>query len=257
MERKQTIIFFLMAAALLIIGQSIAFSVWEVHENNNRLVQKASPFGDENINVIPAQLSSGNSNNTFQVLPDPTPPTLSDPNIRVEKVIAGLESPTSMAFLDHDDIVILQKDNGRVRLVSNGVLQPNPIFNVVVRNDSERGLLGVAIGNINSSTKTVFLYYTEADGDQTKNRIYKYEWDGTGNITGGSLILDLAGQPGPNHNGAKKPHEPDDMLYAVIGDLNRNGMLQNHIDGPAPDDSSVIFRVDHDGKGVGNTLSSP
>jgi aldose sugar dehydrogenase len=259
MERKQTIIFFLMAAALIIIGQSIAFSVWEVHENNNRLVQKASPSGDENINVIPAQLSSGNSNNTFQVLPDPTPPTLSDPNIRVEKVIAGLESPTSMGFLDNDDIIITQKDNGRVRLVSNGVLQPQPILQVPVLNNSERGLLGVAIANTttDSSTKTVFLYYTEPVGDQARNRIYRYEWNGVNNnLTGGRLILDLPGEPGPNHNGGKMQIGPDGMLYAVKGDLNRDGMLQNVRDGPPPDDTSVILRVDYNGNGVGNVLSA-
>ena len=259
MERKQTIIFFLMAAALIIIGQSIAFSVWEVHENNNRLVQKASPSGDENINVIPAQLSSGNSNNTFQVLPDPTPPTLSDPNIRVEKVIAGLESPTSMAFLDNDDIIITQKDNGRVRLVSNGVLQPQPILQVPVLNNSERGLLGVAIANTttDSSTKTVFLYYTEPVGDQARNRIYRYEWNGVNNnLSGGRLILDLPGEPGPNHNGGKMQIGPDGMLYAVKGDLNRDGMLQNVRDGPPPDDTSVILRVDYNGNGVGNVLSA-
>jgi aldose sugar dehydrogenase len=259
MERKQTIIFFLMAAALIIIGQSIAFSVWEVHENNNRLVQKASPSGDENINVIPTQLSSGNSNNTFQVLPDPTPPTLSDPNIRVEKVIAGLESPTSMGFLDNDDIIITQKDNGRVRLVSNGVLQPQPILQVPVLNNSERGLLGVAIANTttDSSTKTVFLYYTEPVGDQARNRIYRYEWNGVNNnLTGGRLILDLPGEPGPNHNGGKMQIGPDGMLYAVKGDLNRDGMLQNVRDGPPPDDTSVILRVDYNGNGVGNVLSA-
>jgi glucose/arabinose dehydrogenase len=258
MERKQTIIFFLMAAALLNVGQSIAFSVWEVHENNNRLVQKASRSGDENINVIPAQLSSGNSNNTFQVLPDPTPPTLSDPNIRVEKVIAGLESPTSMAFLDNDDIIITQKDNGRVRLVSNGVLQPQPILQVPVLNNSERGLLGVAIANTTtgSSTKTVFLYYTEPVGDQARNRIYRYEWNGVNNLSGGRLILDLPGEPGPNHNGGKMQIGPDGMLYAVKGDLNRDGMLQNVRDGPPPDDTSVILRVDYNGNGVGNALSA-
>src|SRR5919106_1207235 len=258
MERKQTIIFFLMVAALLITGQSIAFSFWEVHENNNRLVQKASLSGDENNNVIPAQLSSGNSNNTtFQVLPDPAPPTISDPNIRVEKVITGLEMPSSMAFLDNDDIIITQKDNGRVRLVSNGILQPQPILQVPVVNNSERGLLGVAIANITSSTmKTVFLYYTEPVGDQVNNRIYRYEWNGTGNLIGGQLILDLPGEPGPNHDGGKIAIGPDRMLYAVIGDLNRDGMLQNLRDGPLPDDTSVILRIDYNGNGIGNPLSA-
>ena len=256
MKRKQTIIFFLMAAAL-IIGPSIALSFWGVHDNN-RLLQKASLSVEENNNnnIIPAQLSSGSSNNTFQVLPDPSPPSIADPNIRVEKVITGLEMPTSMAFLDNDDIIITQKDNGRVRLVSNGVLQPQPILQVPVVNNSERGLLGVAIANATNSTiKTVFLYYTEPIGDQVKNRLYRYEWSGSGNLTGGQLILDLPGDPGPNHDGGKIGIGPDRMLYAVIGDLNRDGMLQNVREGPPPDATSVIIRIDYDGNGVGNPLS--
>jgi aldose sugar dehydrogenase len=258
MERKQTIIIFFLAAALLITGQSIAFSFWEVHENSKRIIQKASSLtGNGNNNVIPAQFSSGNSNNTFQPLPDPSPPTISDPNIRVERIITGLELPTSMAFLDNDDIIITQKDNGRVRLVSNGILQPQSILQVPVVNNSERGLLGVAIANTTttSTMKTVFLYYTEPVGEQVKNRLYRYEWNGTGNLTGGQLILDLPGEPGPNHDGGKIAIGPDRMLYTVIGDLNRDGMLQNVVDGPLPDNTSVILRVDYDGNGVGNPLS--
>src|ERR671916_2139106 len=161
MERKQTIIIFFLAAALLITGQSIAFSFWQIPEDNNRLVQRASLTGNGNSNVIPAQFSSSNSNNTFQPLPDPSPPTISDPNIRVERVITGLEMPTSMAFLENDDIIITQKENGMVRLVSNGTLQPQPILQVPVVSNNERGLLGVAVANTTaiSTTKTIFLYY--------------------------------------------------------------------------------------------------
>ena len=255
MERKQTIIFFLMAA-VLITGPSIGFSSWGM-DQNKRLIQKASLSGDMSNNLVTAQLSSDNPNNTFQVLPDPSPPSISDPNIRVEKVITGLESPTSMAFLGNDDIIITQKDNGRVRLVSNGILQPQPILQVPVVNNSERGLLGVAIANTttSSTTKTVFLYYTEPVGDQVKNRLYRYEWNGAGNLTGGQLILDLPGDPGPNHDGGKIAIGPDRMLYAVIGDLNRDGMLQNVMEGPPPDYTSVILRVDYNGNGVGNAIS--
>jgi glucose/arabinose dehydrogenase len=255
MERKQTIIFFLMAA-VLITGPSIGFSSWGM-DQNKRLIQKASLSGDMSNNLVTAQLSSEHSNNTFQVLPDPSPPSISDPNIRVEKVITGLEMPTSMAFLGNDDIIITQKDNGRVRLVSNGMLQPQPILQVPVVNNSERGLLGVAIANTttSSTTKTVFLYYTEPVGDQVKNRLYRYEWNGEGNLTGGQLILDLPGEPGPNHDGGKIAIGPDRMIYTVIGDLNRDGTLQNVMEGPPPDDTSVILRVDYDGNGVGNAIT--
>ena len=256
MERKQTIIFFLIATAV-ITSQSAALSFWGTDEKK-LLMEKASFSADENSKVIFTQLTGGNSNNTFQVLPDPSPPTLSDPNIRVEKVITGLDNPTSMAFLDNDDIIITQKDSGVVRFVSNGILQPQPIFQVPVLNNSERGLLGVAVANATAASnaaKTVFLYYTEPVGDQARNRLYKYEWNGAGNITAGQLILDLHGEPGPNHDGGKLAIGPDRMLYGVIGDLNRDGMLQNVRDGPLPDATSVIFRIDYNGNGIGNPLS--
>jgi glucose/arabinose dehydrogenase len=256
MQRKQTIIFFLMAAGL-ITCPSMAFGFSGLGGNYNTLLESVSLSGGENNNnVVTAQLSGGTSNSTFQVLPDPSPPSISDPNVRVEKVISGLDSPTSMAFLDNDDIIITQKDDGKVRLVSNGVLQPQPILQVPVVNNSERGLLGVAIANTtDSTTKNVFLYYTEPVGDQAKNRIYRYDWSGTGNLVGGRLILDLPGEPGPNHNGGKLRIGPDRMLYAVKGDLNRDGMLENVKEGPPPDDTSVILRVDYEGNGSGNPLS--
>ena len=40
---------------------------------------------------------------------------------------------------------------------------------------------------------------------------------------------------------------PDGKLYVVIGDLNRDGQLQNFSAGPAPDNTGVIFRVNDDG----------
>jgi glucose/arabinose dehydrogenase len=256
MQRKQKIIFFLMAAGL-ITCPSMAFSFSGQGGNYDTFLERVTLSGGENNNnVVTAQLSGGSSDGTFQVLPDPSPPSISDPNVRVEKVISGLDSPTSMAFLDNDDIIITQKDDGKVRLVSNGVLQPQPILQVPVVNNSERGLLGVAIANTtDSTTKNVFLYYTELVGDQAKNRIYRYDWSGTGNLVGGRLILDLPGEPGPNHNGGKLRIGPDRMLYAVKGDLNRDGMLENVKEGPQPDDTSVILRVDYEGNGVGNPLS--
>ena len=94
----------------------------------------------------------------------------------------------------------------------------------------------------------IFLYLTEsASGDSVKNRIYKYQWNGA-ELTNPSLILDLPGLPGPNHDGGKiligpSPNQTGHYLYAVIGDLNHDGKLQNFKDGPSPDDTSVIIRV--------------
>jgi aldose sugar dehydrogenase len=42
-------------------------------------------------------------------------------------MIDGLVSPTSLAFLDDNNILFLEKE-GNVRLISNGVLQSEPVL---------------------------------------------------------------------------------------------------------------------------------
>ena len=169
-------------------------------------------------------------------------PTLKDPNLQVETIVEGLSSPTSMEFIDNNNILVLEKEKGTVRLISNSILQEEPILEVNVNSRNERGLLGIAIMNKDA----VFLYYTESsqNGDQLRNRVYKYQWnDEERLLIKPTLILDLPAFPGPNHDGGKLIIGPDNSLYTVIGDLNHMGQLQNVVNGPGPDDTGVIFRV--------------
>jgi glucose/arabinose dehydrogenase len=132
------------------------------------------------------------------------------------------------------------------------------VLDVPVNSQSERGMLGIAIDSGNPPY--VFLYYTEApvDGDPPiANSIYRYTWNPTlGVLESPLLVLDLPVLPGPNHDGGlvllgppgEAPGLGDgSLLYAVIGDLNRNGQLQNFPAGDAPDSTSVILRVQQDG----------
>src|SRR5262245_60208827 len=164
-------------------------------------------------------------------------PTVKDTKLKVEKFVQGLSSPTSMAFLDDNHILVLQKDNGRVLLISNGTLQKNPVLQVSVDSTSERGLLGIAVLKHNNERAvaenasitgegkekvvrdTVFLYYTESlGGGSLRNRVYSYEWDGK-SLVAPKLILDLPALPGPNHDAGKLTIGPDGNLYAIIGEL--------------------------------------
>jgi aldose sugar dehydrogenase len=168
-------------------------------------------------------------------------PIINDPNLKAELFVEGLSRPTSMAFIDDNNILVLEKELGTVRLISNGILQEEPVLEVDVNSKSERGLLGIAIMN----NDAVFLYYTESSqDDQLKNRVYKYQWNNEERLlVNPILILDLPAMPGPNHDGGKLTIGPDNYLYTVIGDLNREGKLQNIVDGPEPDDTGAIFRV--------------
>ena len=99
----------------------------------------------------------------------------------------------------------------------------------------------------------VFFYVTEAGKeDKTQalgNRIYRFEWDHANkSLSNGTLLLDLPVLPGQNHNGGKLVADSNNgHLYAVIGDLNRKGTLQNFKNGSLPDDTSAIIRINPDG----------
>lgn len=180
--------------------------------------------------------------------------TLQDPTLLVAEVGAGVTAPTAMAFIGAGDILVLQKHDGQVRRVLNGVVQPTPVLDVAVDQLSERGLLGIAVHPAFPATPWIYLYYTESStGADTfgspeplANRLYRFRWDGNA-LVEPVLLLNLPVIPGPNHDGGMITFGPDGKLYAVIGDLNRRGQLQNVPDGPGADDTSVIFRLNDDG----------
>jgi len=112
---------------------------------------------------------------SITLTPNAMAATVHDSALIVEEYITGLSSPTSISFIG-SDILVLQKNDGKVRLIRDGILQSNVVLDVPVSNNSERGLLGLeSVGN------NVYLFFTESvidGGDPLGNRIYKYsEWN--------------------------------------------------------------------------------
>jgi hypothetical protein len=164
-------------------------------------------------------------------------PIVKDENLKIELVTGGLTKLTSMAIIDRNNILILEKNNGTARLVTDRKLQIRPVLNLLVNATDERGLLEIATnadtmrGSPNSSggpkfskqkLVNVFLFLTEGiSGTGLRNVVYKFRWDTT-NLVKPSLILDLPGLPGPDHNSGKLLIGPNCYLYAVIGKLQHN-----------------------------------
>jgi aldose sugar dehydrogenase len=211
-----------------------------------------------------------------------TLPSVKDNSLKVEQVTNGLTFPTSMAFIDNNNILVLEKNTGHVRLISNGIMQNQPVLKVKVNSENELGLLGIAIlkdidyrqiyyqddvtnkkvanavnnntagktRETNNATTYAFLYFTElknktnsSSEDMLRNSIYRYEWNGK-SLVNPALIFTLPAKPGLYHDGGKLVIGPDNSLYAVIGDLNSiYGTAQNHDSRRESNGTSGILRI--------------
>jgi len=218
--------------------------------------------------IIPtfAFITNFNDNNISHAFyvrarPESSGQVLIDPSLKVEPVFSdGLKGPTtSMAFLGPNDILVLEKNTGKVQRILNGNLQEKPLLQANVSTEVELGMLGIAISKNQAGKPFVFLYYSEANSSGTVlgNRLYRYELV-DGRLVNPLLLLNLpATSPivghENNHNGGKVVIGPDKNVYVIVGDVGgRIGNVQNIIRGNSPDGTSGILRVTQDGKSVEN-----
>lgn len=194
-----------------------------------------------------------------RALPESSGQDLVDPSLKVELFFQdGIKGPaTSMAFLGPDDILLLEKNTGKVQRILNGSLQQEPLLQVKVGTEVELGMLGIAISKNQQDRTFVFLYYTEASnsGIVIGNRLYRYELVDN-KLVNPLLLLNLPATSTivaheNNHNGGKVVIGPDNNVYLVVGDVGgRMGNIQNILRGNSPDGTSGILRVTQEGKSV-------
>ena len=212
---------------------------------------------------------------------------VNDSDLIIEDVFSGLDSPTAMTFLGLDDLLVTEKNTGEVQRIVNGEMLDEPLLDLSVANQVERGLLGIASSENATTGKTyVFLYYTEAEPgtqseeggddddngseDQTSNgdggqpignRLYRYELSENGSkLVNPKLLLDLPYQPGPAHNGGAiaigGPNNSN--VCVIIGNLEvpplnegtGTNIAQNIPNGEKPDGRAGIICVTQNGEKI-------
>jgi glucose/arabinose dehydrogenase len=197
-------------------------------------------------------------------------PVLSSPydtKFRVEPIVSGLRGATDMAFLGANDILVLEKNNGKVQRVVDGKISEKPILDVNVSNSNERGLLGLAVSKVQNESGHVYIYYTEANttsGNCPKpdyclpgiepigNRLYKFNLSENNNyLSDPKLMLSLPASPGNEHNGGKTIIGPDDNIYLAIGSLmGHRTAAQNYMNGKQVDTTGGILLIDSESNPV-------
>ena len=148
---------------------------------------------------------------------------IKDSNLIVEEYVSGLNLPVMIDFIDGSDgvhMLVLEKDEGTVRIIKDGILSSEPILQLEVSNASEEGLLGILVQN-----NDVFLHYTtiNVDDDTTSNWFTKYTWNDEKLIEPVELLSFHKGTG--THNGGVMIEDENGIVFGAIGDLGYGKVL--------------------------------
>src|SRR5262252_5824659 len=121
--------------------------------------------------------------------PLPSPPLGSGPwiystmeqrDIKVSIVTRGLSHPWSLAFLPDGSVLITERI-GRLRIMRNGVLDPNPVAGVpkVLSRGTMAGLMDIALHPDFARNKWIYIsYHKPVVEGVASNAILRGTWDG-------------------------------------------------------------------------------
>lgn len=133
-------------------------------------------------------------------------------------VADGLTAPVFLTSPDGDPRQFIVERNGRVRVVVNGTMLPQPFLEISSRVNfsGERGMLSIAFAPDYATSGTFFAYYVNLAGDVVVERFWSIPGE---NVAGGSLgVVIVIPHRGPNHHGGQIAFGLDGMLYVAPGD---------------------------------------
>ena len=179
-----------------------------------------------------------------------------DYSIRVVELAGGLANPWSMKFLPDGDILITERP-GRLRIIRDGVLDPDPITGVPeVRRTVLGGLLDVVLHPDFESNRELYLSYAKSvDGDFSTTAVARGRFDGS-SLTGVEdiFIANTRSQSVVNFGG-RMVFGRDGQLYLTVGERQEQDRAQDPMDhggkvlrlnddGTVPDDNPFIGDAD-------------
>lgn len=145
-------------------------------------------------------------------------------SVQTQTVVSDLEIPWAAQFAS-DGRLFLTERPGRIRIIRNDKLDPQPWATIPVAAVGEGGLLGLALSPDFSRRKFVYVYYTYQAGGRLWNRITRFiDQNGRGEVD--RVILDQI--PGAVvHDGGRIKFGPDGKLYVTTGDARQPSQAQD------------------------------
>jgi glucose/arabinose dehydrogenase len=145
--------------------------------------------------------------------------TTADPAATVVETVAeGLEFPWSLAFLPDGAMLVTEKA-GRLRLIRNGQLVPEPISGVpAVFHEGQGGLLEVALHPRFAENNQIYLTYAAGTTAANRTTLARATLNGTA-LTNLQVLFEASpAKEGGAHFGGRLQFLPDDTLLLTLGD---------------------------------------
>lgn len=155
----------------------------------------------------------------------PAPRVLPNPEAYTwRRIASGLQQPTDITGArDGSNRLFVLEQPGRIRVIRNDALQPQPFLDLTDRvgsQSSEQGLLGLAFHPNFAQNGFFFVYYTDRRGDVW---ISRFQASGESGDPRSEKRLLQVKQPYANHNGGALRFGPDGFLYIGLGDGGSQG----------------------------------
>jgi aldose sugar dehydrogenase len=170
-----------------------------------------------------------------------------------EDFLGGAELPVSIAFAPDGRLFYNELRTGKIRVVQNGVLLPDPFYQFAVAGQPETGLIGLTLDPDFAHNHYLYVFYTsvpdgakESGGTNGPNEVVRLT-DGANKGT--DLTPIVAHLPsGPIHNAGTLRFGPDGKLYVALGENDQamnaqdlstlpGKILRFNADGSVPDDN--------------------
>lgn len=170
----------------------------------------------------------------------PVSPATGEPvALAVRAVATGLDTPWALAFVPDGRLFITERP-GRLRVVENGQIRPQPVLTLPVRETAEGGLLGLAADPGFAQQPYLYTMYTYDAAQGLRNRVVRLRVDGS-TVVEDRILLDNL--PAASiHDGGRVAIGPDGLLYITLGDATQGPLAQDRTS-PA----GKILRLNRDG----------
>lgn len=162
---------------------------------------------------------------------------------RVVPVVSGLTNPWSLTFLPNGDMLVTERP-GRLRIVRNGSLDPQPMAGVPeVWATGQGGLLEVLPHPRFSQNQFLYLTYSKPCDKGATTALLRGRFNGKALADAQDLfVADNCNTANP-HFGSKLAFAPDGSLYMTIGERGDRQRSQN-----TASHGGKILRLTEDGK---------